>query len=112
MINFLCMTGIMPLVCPLCGKVIAVKYAQLMAHIRLLHADDPNFMIQCNRQGCKRTFRKFTVYKNHVYAFHDTTDPDSDNLPTIVTSDGNEVPEHTDYDISMCVLCVLCTCLY
>ena len=99
----------MLLVCSLCGEVTAAKHAQLMAHIRLLHADDPNFMIQCNRQGCKRTFRKFTVYKNHVYAFHDTTDTDSDNLPTTVTSDGNEVPEHTDHDMGMCVLCVLCT---
>ena len=105
-VNFLCTTGIMPLVCPLCGEVTAAKHAQLMARIRLLHADDPNFMIQCNRQGCKRTFRKFTVYKNHVYAFHGTTDTDND---TTVTSDGNEVPEHTDYDMGMCVLCV-CVC--
>lgn len=65
-------TGVMSLVCPLCGDVTVSKHSQLMTHIRLLHADDPNFMIQCNRQGCKRTFRKFTVYRNHIYAFHGT----------------------------------------
>ena len=64
--------GVMSLICPLCGDVTVSKHSQLMTHIRLLHADDPNFMIQCNRQGCKRTFRKFTVYRNHVYAFHGT----------------------------------------
>ena len=66
----------MPHVCPLCGDVTVAKHAQLMMHIRHLYADDPNSLIQCNHQGCKKAFRKFTVYKNHVYTFHDTTDTD------------------------------------
>ena len=62
----------MSLVCPLCGNVAVSKHSQLMTHIKLMHADHPNFMIQCNQQGCKRTFRKFTLYRNHIYAFHGT----------------------------------------
>lgn len=78
----------MSFVCPLCGDVTVAKQAQLMTHIRLLHADDPNFMIQCNRQGCKRTFRKFTVYRNHIYAFHDTTETSSHtNVDPLVIDD-------------------------
>ena len=61
------------LICPLCSDVVVRALSQLMTHIRLVHADDPHFMIQCSFQGCTRTFRKFTVYRNHVYSFHDTT---------------------------------------
>ena len=50
------------------------KNAQLMAHMRLVHADNPNFVIHCNRQGCRRTFRNFSVYKNHIYTFHDDSE--------------------------------------
>ena len=65
-------TGSNHAVCPLCGDVRVTAMNQLMTHILLMHADSPNFMIQCNLQGCKKTFRKFTVYSNHVYSFHDT----------------------------------------
>ena len=60
--------GVMSLVCPLCDVTVS-KHSQLMTHIRLLHADDPNFMIQCNRQGCKRTFWKFTVTETTFMLF-------------------------------------------
>ena len=58
-----------------------------MTHIRLVHADDPHFIIQCSFQGCTRTFRKFTVYRNHVYACHDTT---------VLDTPGLSVPEDMD----------------
>ena len=57
---------------PLCGDVQTATLTQLLSHIRLTHADSPHFLIQCNLQGCKRTFRKFTVYHNHIYLYHDT----------------------------------------
>lgn len=60
------------LTCPLCGDVSVPALHHLMTHIRVMHADEPQFVIQCNLQGCKKTFRKFTVYRNHVYGFHDT----------------------------------------
>ena len=46
----------------------------MLTHIRLEHADQLNFRIQCNLQGCKRTFKKFTVYRNHIYHYHDIID--------------------------------------
>ena len=68
------------LICPLCSDVTVRTLSQLMTHIRLVHADDPHFIIQCSFQGCTRTFRTFTVYRNHVYTCHDTTVLDTPGL--------------------------------
>ena len=104
----------MSLVCPLCGDFTVAKHAQLMTHIRVLHADNPNFIIQCNRQGCRRTFRNFSVYKNHIYAFHDTTNDTGE------TSDDEYVdPSITDDHqyislgkVFITVHCIMLTCIY
>ena len=47
----------------------------LLTHVRLEHADQPNFQIQCYLQGCQRTFKKFTAYRNHIYQYQDTLSP-------------------------------------
>lgn len=60
----------MALICPLCPLMNFPTVSVLMQHIRLTHADKPNFMLQCNLQGCRRSFRKFTTYRNYVYTFH------------------------------------------
>ena len=87
----------MPLVCPLCGKVTAAGNAQLMVHMRLLHEGDPNFIIQRNHQECKQTFCTFTVYKNHIYIFHDTTKEDTiKNVTTETSNHLKEDPSFTD----------------
>lgn len=39
-----------------------------MAHIRIVHANDPNFSIQCSSDGCARTFTNFRTYQNHRLA--------------------------------------------
>ena len=44
----------------------------LLRHIRLNHASDPSIRFSCNLQGCKRTFRAFKTYRNHIYAYHGT----------------------------------------
>ena len=44
-----------------------------MTHFRLIHADEPNFRIDCTLQGCCRTFKNFHTYRNHIYAFHSTS---------------------------------------
>lgn len=62
----------------MCGDVNFPAFHLFMTHMRLMHADEPQFVIQCNMQGCQRTFRNFTVYRNHVYAFHDTSVLDQD----------------------------------
>lgn len=54
--------------CVLCGFATP---SVLMTHIRMIHASEAGFHIQCNLQGCMRTFRNFHTYRNHVYSMHD-----------------------------------------
>ena len=63
----------MAITCPLCPglKFSSVKF--FFKHLRLTHSDMPNFHIQCNLQGCKRTFRNLKYYQNHIFAHHDTS---------------------------------------
>ena len=58
--------------CPLCGEY-SPSMRQLLTHIRLVHADEPGFYLQCGIQGCSWTFRKYQSFRNHVYATHDGT---------------------------------------
>lgn len=60
--------------CPLCGEY-SPSITRLLAHIRLVHADEPGFNVQCGIQGCSRTFRKYLTFRNHVYAIHGTSTP-------------------------------------
>ena len=56
--------------CSICaGSFTTVS--MLLKHIRLAHADRPDFNLQCNIQGCKRTFKRFTTFRNHIYQHHD-----------------------------------------
>ena len=57
--------------CPLCGEY-SPSLTQLLKHIRLVHADEPGFNLQCGIQDCSRTFRKYQTFRNHVYAIHGT----------------------------------------
>lgn len=57
--------------CPLCGVHSEPSLAKYLKHVRLIHADDPNFSISCSFQSCRRPpFKKFTTYRNHIYAYH------------------------------------------
>lgn len=68
-----------------------------MMHIRLLHADDPNL---CNAivKGVKGLYGS-SLYKNHVYTFHDTTD--TDDLSASASSGTVPDQEHTNFDMGM-----------
>lgn len=59
--------------CPLCGIHQSKDLSNLMRHISLFHADEPNFHIDCTLQGCRRTFKNYHTYRNHIYAFHGTS---------------------------------------
>ena len=54
--------------CPCCGSSIAGTLGDLLRHFRLFHADSSHFFIQCNLQGCQRTFRNFHTFRNHAYS--------------------------------------------
>lgn len=56
--------------CSLCVSQFSTL-PMLLKHIRLVHADRPDFNLQCNLQGCKRTFKQFSTYRNHIYQRHD-----------------------------------------
>lgn len=66
----------------------------LLAHIRIAHSNDAGFSIQCNLQGCQRTFKRFTTYRNHIYNFHDTSEVHEDAVPSMdpdpATSDSDD----------------------
>lgn len=56
--------------CSICAGSFATV-SMLLKHICLAHADRPDFSLQCNLQGCRRTFKRFTTFRNHIYQHHD-----------------------------------------
>ena len=60
----------LPLLCHCCGLFEAPSFSKLLSHVRLVHADDPDFKINCTLEGCCRTFTRFQTYRNHVYTYH------------------------------------------
>ena len=67
------------LLCPLCAVHCESNIGNLLRHIRLFHADKPNFAIECNLRGCKkRKFQNFHTYRNHIYHYHGASDEDFD----------------------------------
>ena len=60
----------MAYLCSLCAEFEATKLSALVVHIRIVHSDNPNFGIQCTFEGFCRTFRKFPLYRNHLYMYH------------------------------------------
>lgn len=42
-----------------------------LTHLRMFHANEPGFLIQCGLQDCCRTFKNFHTFRNHIYSMHD-----------------------------------------
>ena len=59
--------------CPLCCEYNFRALSEFLRHVRLSHADKPNFHLQCNLQRCSRTYTSFESYRNHIYNYHDTS---------------------------------------
>lgn len=56
--------------CPSCGKFVD-SLTNLLRHVRLMHFGVPGFKtMKCNLEGCHRTFRKYAVFRNHIYNYH------------------------------------------
>ena len=47
------------------SNFVAPSESLLMDHIRVVHAQDPDFTIQCSHSGCSRTFCNYRTYQNH-----------------------------------------------
>ena len=92
----------MTLTCPLCPLRGFPSVSALLTHIRLMHSDQPNFLLQCNLQGCCRTFTNFLTYRNHVYAFHGTNiseDVVSQEDTTVTDDDAMDTEEPASSDV-------------
>ena len=76
--------------CPLCAAS-AASVSMLLTHIRLVHACDPCFHMQCGLQGCQRTFRNFYTYRNHVYSMHGLDSDNSTNNTMELEATGESV---------------------
>lgn len=73
-------------VCPYCPDDYEAPSAELLwTHIRTVHANDPDFSIQCSLNGCERTFTNWRTFCNHRRRQHRY----ADNVFT-TTDDGEE----------------------
>ena len=84
--------------CPYCAEAYAAPSEELlMTHIRLVHTNDPNFLIQCLLNGCERTFENFRMYQNHRLTHRrevPTVSPatETEDMDDSVGSSGLEAP--------------------
>ena len=65
----------------------------------MIHTDEPSFHIQCNLQGCQRTFRKFGMFRNHVYSVHDMSEQSGDMEEPSQSEKDAESREQNTYGI-------------
>ena len=67
----------------------------LLDHIRLVHSQDPDFIIQCSHSGCARSFRNFRTYQNHKLS-HGQSISNVEGLVSHVRPSENVVVETDD----------------
>ena len=69
--------------CPSCGRF-ADSLSNLLRHVRLMHFGAPGFTtMKCNLEGCHRTFRKYAVFRNHIYNYHSKKLEDTARVDTL-----------------------------
>ena len=73
------------LFCPHCASQ-AKTLSDLLKHIRATYSSDPSIVFQCNLQGCKRTFKTFHSFQNHIYLYHSLSLTNGDQAPQRETS--------------------------
>ena len=56
--------------CNLCTGYLAVSLRELLHHMRRTHSSDPNFHMVCGLEGCPRTYKRFSSFRNHVRRKH------------------------------------------
>ena len=120
--------------CPNCAIPSFQSLKRLLQHIRLSHHDQESFTIQCNFQGCKRTFRNLRTFENHIYSYHhnistvnvigreetdaldfgdvnNSTESEEGVLTPVIDTDVNEMEEESS-DILQCLSSLLYYCVY
>ena len=81
--------------CSLCtaGSGLIVQFCTIgdyIKHLRLFHADRPDFRVMCGISGCLRSYNNLGSFKNYISFVHNTT-----NEFTVETLDNLEVDKHT-----------------
>lgn len=56
--------------CFLCGRFAGNTFADVVRHIGYVHACQPNFLVTCGLQGCKRQYKSYMAYRFHLYQAH------------------------------------------
>ncbi len=84
--------------CPLCAGACFPSVLTLLKHVRITHADSPNFCFPCGLQGCKRTFKSFHTLKSHIHAFHDVHGMDTE-YPDLAGSSEDQPTLENDYPV-------------
>ena len=60
--------------CQVCGCRSFPSISTLLSHVRVVHANEASFFIQCNLQGCHRTFKKFNTVPVSMDSMEDGSD--------------------------------------
>lgn len=82
--------------CPMCSFK-CPSIAILLSHLRLVHSNDPRFLVCCGINSCTKTSRSFSSLYTHVYRHHPSagirrrsTNSLSMELPTACESSSHE----------------------
>jgi len=80
--------------CQYCG-VIKLHFFQLTRHLKNYHENGPNFVVQCNVDGCKSRYRRVDSYKKHVLRQHKSVvqNDDSESVSFEPVTDGAEMAD-------------------
>ena len=89
--------------CNLCTGYLAVSLRELLHHMRRTHSSDPNFHMVCGLEGCPRTYKRFSSFRNHVRRKHNLIYNGRDEKEANNNEDIHDEPEvnvNCDFNIT------------
>ena len=88
--------------CQLC-EFTSPNLTYLLKHTRHVHSHQPGFQVTCGLSGCQRTFRNFSVYRNHVYEFHGELEPIITHLASPILDEPEHMDDSEDILVNQCL---------
>ena len=83
--------------CPMC-TFRAPSLAMNLSHLRLVHANEPRFVVQCGIGGCSYTAKSFSALYSHIYRKHS----DSGVIQKRRTATANTSPHSSQVALERC----------
>lgn len=75
--------------CQLCSlKTTSMTF--LLRHLAAVHSNKPGFNFACGLNGCQRTYRNISTYRNHVSSTHASTHTNIADIPVVPLSSDSE----------------------